>query len=89
MRALLIPLVLLTGCATGIVPTDAGTYMIGKQGGMFVTQESTKAYVYAAANDFCSDKSMAVETVKVETRGPIPFVRAAEASLTFKCVPRQ
>ena len=61
--------------------------MVGKQGGPFVTQEGVKAYVYNAANDFCSGKGLAVETVKVETRGPIPFVRAAEAELQFRCVP--
>ena len=76
----------LAGCSTGIVPMDHGTYMIGKDGGVLVSQESTKSYVYNAANAFCAERSMVVETIKVETRGPIPFVRPAQAQLQFRCV---
>jgi hypothetical protein len=86
MRILIVCLAL-TACSTGIVPMDEGTYMIGKDGGVLVSQESTKAYVYSEANAFCAERSMVVETIKVETRGPIPFVRPAQAQLQFKCVP--
>lgn len=77
---------LLAGCATGVIPMDSGTYMIGKDGGPFVSQESVKAYVYNAANAFCDERGQAVQTINVETRGPIPFVRPSQAQLQFRCV---
>lgn len=85
----LTPLLLLglAACSTGVVPMDQGTYMVGKDGGMFASQESTKADVYRAANAFCAERSLLVETVSIETRGAIPAVRPAQAQLQFKCVP--
>lgn len=86
-RYALILCFVIAGCSTGIVAMDQGTYMIGKDGGAFVSQESTKAYVYNAANAFCAERSMVVETISVETRGAIPFVRPSQAQLQFRCVP--
>lgn len=81
--------VLLTACATGVVPMDHGTYMIGKTSpaGAFATSDGSKAYVYEEANAFCAEKGLQVETIKVEAREGRPFVRASSAELQFKCVP--
>lgn len=90
------PLVLCTslalaGCAsTGVVPTDRGTYMISKQSaaGVFGTPDGVRADIYTEANEFCARTGNAVETVNVEVKDAIPFVRMASAMLQFKCVPK-
>lgn len=84
--SVLVACLAIAGCSTGIVRMDEGTYMIGKDGGFLVSQESTKAYVYNEANAFCGERSMVVETISIETRGPIPAVRPAQAQLQFRCV---
>ena len=79
----------LTGCAsTGVVPADRGTYMIAKQSaaGVFGTPDGVRADIYQEANDFCARTGKAVETVNIEVKGAIPFVRQGSAMLQFKCV---
>ena len=79
----------LAGCAsTGVVPADRGTYMISKQSaaGIFGTPDGVRADIYAEANEFCARTSKAVETVTIEVKGAIPFVRTGSAMLQFKCV---
>jgi len=80
---------LLAGCAsTGVVQADRGTYLISKQSaaGIFGTPEGVKIDIYKEANEFCSRKGMAVETINVEADHAIPFVREGSATLHFKCV---
>jgi ATP-dependent protease ClpP protease subunit len=81
----------LVGCAsTGVVPADRGTYMISKQSaaGVFGTPDGVRADIYVEANEFCSRTGNAVETVSVEAKQAIPFVRTGSALLYFKCVPK-
>lgn len=74
---------LLAGCSTGVVQMDPGVYMLGSNGGF--TENGAKADVYKEASAFCATKGGSVETVAIETRGPIPAVRPASAQLTFRC----
>lgn len=81
----------LAGCASsGVVPYDKGTYMISKQSasGVFGTPDGVRADIYTEANAFCARTNQAVETVNVEVKGAIPFVRTGSAMLQFKCVPQ-
>jgi hypothetical protein len=83
--------VALAGCSsTGVVPADRGSYLISKQSaaGVFGTPEGVKADIYREANEFCGRTGQAVETVNVEAKPAIPFVRQGSASLQFKCVPK-
>lgn len=85
-----LPLLALAGCAsTGVVPTDGGTYMISKQSaaGVFGTPAGVTADIYVEANEFCAKRGQKVETVKVEPKDAIPFVRQGSSTLTFRCVP--
>ena len=83
--------VVLAGCAsTGVVQADRGTYMISKQSaaGVFGTPGGVRADIYAEANDFCARNGNAVETVNIEVKAAVPFVRTGSAMLQFKCVPK-
>lgn len=80
---------LLVGCAsTGVVPADRGTYMIAKQSaaGVFGTPDGVRADIYVEANEYCAKTGKGVETVNIEIKGAIPFVRTGSAMLQFKCV---
>jgi len=79
--------ILLTACASNIVPMDHGTYMISKssRGGIFSSSDGPKAYVYEKANEYCAKKSLQVETIKFETHKDRPL--ASNTELQFKCVP--
>ena len=90
-HAILCISVVLAGCAsTGVVPADRGTYMISKQSaaGVFGTPGGVKADVYAEANEYCARTGNAFETVNLEVKDAIPFVRTGSASLQFRCVPK-
>ncbi|MGH7604116.1 MAG: hypothetical protein ACRENK_08990 [Gemmatimonadaceae bacterium] len=91
LRFLLAAISALAACSsTGIVPADRDTYIVSKQSaaGVFGTPDGVKADIYQEANDFCSKSGKAVETVNLEVKGAIPFVRTGSASLQFRCVPR-
>ena len=80
---------IVTSCAsTGVVPADKGTYIISKQSaaGVFGTPGGVKADIYTEANDFCKSTNKTVETIKIEVKDAVPFVRTGSASLEFKCV---
>lgn len=78
----------MVGCSsTGVVPMNAGTYMIAKkslQAG-FGPPLSTKADVYREANEFCDQQDKAVETVDLQVLNSI-FGRPGSVSLEFRCV---
>lgn len=79
----------LAGCAsTGVVPADRGTYMLSKQSaaGIFGTSGGVRADIYAEANEFCARTNKTVETVNLELKDAVPFVRTSSATLQFKCV---
>lgn len=79
---------LLVGCATGVVPTDKGAFMASKtsSGGAFGDPQGILADLYVEANAHCSKSGQVVETLSTNPEGGIPFVRAARASLHFRCV---
>lgn len=91
MRPLLFLCALLGGCATGVVPTGQGTYMASKTsaGGVFVTPDGSAAYVYEQARSFCAEKGLEVETIELEKKNAIPFVRQTSATLRFRCEPKK
>ena len=64
--------------------------MISKQSaaGVFGTPGGVKADVYSEANEYCARTGNTVETVNIEVKDAIPFVRTGSASLQFKCVPK-
>lgn len=87
----LVSVVALAGCATGVVATDKGAYMTSKTsaGGAFGSSQALLAELYEEANQHCSKTGQAVETVTANPENGIPFVRPARASLHFKCVAKQ
>jgi hypothetical protein len=81
---------LLAGCGTpGIVHMDGDTYLIQKRSAQvgFGPPEGAKAEVYAAANKFCEDRGMDLETVSFNMVNS-GFARPGSVSLQFRCVPR-
>lgn len=88
MRNLLLAsLALLGGCSTGIVPTDAGTYMSSRTspGGATVSGAAVLADLYIEANAFCAKQSKVVETIEKTVVNGQVFVRPSSASLRFRC----
>lgn len=80
---------LLAGCASsGVIPTDRGAFMISKQSaaGVFGTPEGVKGDIYTEANAYCAKSGQQVETINIDIKGAIPFVRTGSASLEFRCV---
>jgi hypothetical protein len=86
--SVLIGTIILTGCATGIIPTDKGAFMSQKNsaGGAFGDPQSVLADLYREANDFCAKNNQVVETISSIPEKGIPFVRPARATLNFRCV---
>lgn len=77
----------LAGCMTSaITRMDGDTYMVSKTsaGGGMVTAAGPTADVYEAANKYCDEKGMVVETVNLIAQNGVPF-RAANARLQFRC----
>jgi hypothetical protein len=79
---------LVSACATGVVPTDRGAFMTSKSsaGGAFGDPQAVLADLYVEANDHCSKTGQVVETISSSPEKGIPFVRAARATLHFRCV---
>jgi hypothetical protein len=77
----------IAGCAsTGVVPMDAGTYMIAKRSAQagFGPPDGVKADVYKEANEFCSKENKLVETIDLQVTNT-GFGRPGNVSLTFRC----
>ena len=77
----------LGGCsATGVVPMDAGTYMIVKKSPQvgFGPPVRIKADVYREANEHCGKDGKAVETIELKETDA-GLAKSAVVSLTFSC----
>lgn len=83
-------LALITGCSTGVIPMDQGTYMASRTspGGAVVSGSAVLSDLYIEANAYCDKKGQAVETIDKTVTNGIVFVRPSSASLHFRCVPR-
>ena len=83
---ILVPLLLAACSSTGVVPMDAGIYMIAKRSAQigFGPPDGVKADVYKEANDFCSNQGRVVETIKLEMTNS-GLARPGNVSLQFKC----
>jgi hypothetical protein len=88
VRATIILLVIcLTACSTGIVPMDGDTYMLARRSAQagFGPPLGAQAKVYQDASAFCSKKGRGVETVKLDTVDS-GFARPGSVNLQFRCV---
>ena len=77
----------MVGCAsTGVVPMDAGTYMIAKRSAQagFGPPDGVKADIYKEANEFCSKENKTVKTIDLQVTNT-SFGRPGNVSLTFRC----
>jgi len=77
----------MVGCAsTGVVPMDAGAFMIAKRSAQagFGPPDGVKADVYKEANIFCSKENKNVETIDLQVTNS-GFARPGNVSLTFRC----
>jgi len=82
-----VAMLLLTACSsTGIVPMDAGTYMIAKRSAQigFGPVDGAKADIYREANEFCAKQGKSVETIST-TMTNAAFAQPGSASLQFLC----
>ncbi|WP_236720878.1 hypothetical protein [Paraburkholderia phytofirmans] len=79
-------LLALAACSTGVVPMDAGTYMVAKRSAQvgFGPANGAKADVYREANEFCAKENKKVETVSLQMTDSA-FAQPASASLQFRC----
>jgi putative hemolysin len=80
----------LTACSsTGIVPMNAGTYLIAKKEAQVGIGPPIviKGEVYAEANAHCAKQGKQIETVDYQETGS-HLGRMAAVSLEFKCVDR-
>jgi len=83
----LILIILIASCSSnGVIPMDAGTYMIAKRSAQlgFGPPDGVKADVYKEANEFCSKENKTVETVDLQVTNS-GFARPGNVSLTFRC----
>lgn len=79
---------IVTGCATGVVPMDKGEFMTSKSsaGGAFGDPQAVLADLYVEANAYCSKSGQSPETISAMPEKGVPFVRPARATLKFRCV---
>jgi hypothetical protein len=63
-------------------------FVISKQSaaGIFGTSGGVRADIYTEANAFCARSSKSVETVNLDIKDAVPFVRTSSATLEFKCI---
>jgi hypothetical protein len=84
--------VVLAACAsTGVVSTGDNEYMISKTDVGDTWHEGSKVLVklYKEGNSYCAKKGLSLERISEETKDGQTFVRAASATLRFRCVARQ
>ncbi len=89
-RLIFVGVLLLLGCAsTGVVPIGNDEYMISKtdMGDVWHTGEKVLAKLYIEANAYCAKKNMTLERISEESADGKLFVRNANATLRFRCVP--
>lgn len=80
-------LVGLSACAnTGVVPMDAGTYLVAVRDAPlgFGPPVTAEADAYKQANAYCAAKGLKVKTIKLE-KTDSGFARPAAVSLQFMC----
>ena len=84
----LIPLTFfIASCSsTGVVPMDAGTYLIAKRSAQagFGPPDGVKADVYKEANEFCAREDAKVKTLNLDITNS-GLARPGNVSLTFSC----
>ena len=73
--------------STGVVPMDAGTFMIGKRSAEdgFGPPLKIEADVYREAVDFCSRMVKTVETTTIDVVDGA-FARPGSVNLHFRCI---
>lgn len=89
-RAMTLFAVWLAGCAsTGVVPTGSDEYMLSKTdvGDVWHEGSNVLAKLYVEANEFCAGKGQSVGRISESAQDGKVFVRAASATLRFRCVP--
>ena len=89
MKPILLPLLLVAGCASsGVVPADKGSFMLTKVSAAcgYGSPEALKTDLYREAGAHCSTQGKQLETVEFTGTQGIPVVRCASASLNFRCV---
>lgn len=80
---------MLAGCAsTGVVPVGVDVYMIGKQGGSFLTAStSLKAEAFQEANNYCAEQNKTMQVVSSKEI-PAGLAQFPQAEVQFKCASR-
>ena len=88
---LIMVVIALTACSTGVVQVDKDTYMVSEKaaGCGFATAGGQEADAYKKANEYCSARSLDVEVVSTTAKEGVPFARCASANVKFKCVPKK
>jgi hypothetical protein len=76
---------ILTGCASNIVSTGNGTYMVAHRGPIWDTMSSLKMKCYRDADNFCTTKGLVMVPVSVSGHDAAVGV-AATCELVFKAV---
>lgn len=82
----------LAGCATPqVVPLGNNTFSLSKLSPHCAagTAGAVKADVYFQAEQFCREQHQRLEIVDFEGKSGIPFVRCANAELTFRCTDKE
>lgn len=89
-RAILLCLLLLVGCgSTGVVPAGGDTYFISKKaGGPMGSHDGARADILGEAGAYCGARGEKFETLSIEDKSNIPFVRTGSTSITFRCAQR-
>jgi hypothetical protein len=77
----------LTACSTGIVPMDAGTYMLARRSAQVGSGPPVRAQakVYRDASAFCAQQGRLVETIKLDVDDGHP-AHPGSVNLQFRCV---
>lgn len=72
---------------TSVIPDGPDAYLImrtGKTG--FVSSSSLQKKAYEEASAFCTEKSLVMQTISMESKRARPFGGFPEATLHFRCV---
>ena len=73
--------------SSGVMPDGPDAYLVmhtGKTG--FVSSGSLQRKAYEEATKFCSDRSLVMETISMDSKRSRPLGGFPEATLRFKCM---
>lgn len=84
---LLIIMLALVGCSSGVVPAGPDTYMVSHSVSGFSTAGAAKASAYREASAWCAARGLVMVPISSDEQNPVTGQHMGHAELTFRALP--